>query len=61
VGRGTGIDDAAIARKRAAVDAALALHGAHCHDPFEALRRLGGREIAAMAGAMLAARCGAFR
>jgi nicotinate-nucleotide--dimethylbenzimidazole phosphoribosyltransferase len=50
VGRGTGIDDAAIARKYAAVDGALALHGAACTDPFEALRRLGGREIAAMAG-----------
>jgi nicotinate-nucleotide--dimethylbenzimidazole phosphoribosyltransferase len=56
VGRGTGIDDAAIARKYAAVDGALALHGAACTDPFEALRRLGGREIAAMAGAIVAAR-----
>lgn len=55
-GRGTGIDGTALARKVAAVDAALALHGAHCDDPFEALRRLGGREIAAMAGAILAAR-----
>jgi nicotinate-nucleotide--dimethylbenzimidazole phosphoribosyltransferase len=55
-GRGTGIDDAGLTRKLEAVDAALALHRHHCGDPFETLRRLGGREIAAMAGAILAAR-----
>ena len=56
VGRGTGIDDAGYARKCAAVEAALALHKAHLNDPLEVLRRLGGREIAAMMGAILAAR-----
>jgi len=55
-GRGTGIAEPALTRKIAVVDAALALHGPHCQDSFEALRRLGGREIAAMAGAVLAAR-----
>ena len=55
-GRGTGLDDAGFARKVSAVSAALALHGPHCTSPFETLRRLGGREIAAMAGAILAAR-----
>ena len=55
-GRGTGIDSAAFARKIVAVEQALALHGAACTDPFETLQRLGGREIAAMAGAILAAR-----
>jgi nicotinate-nucleotide--dimethylbenzimidazole phosphoribosyltransferase len=55
-GRGTGIDAPAFARKVLVVDQALALHRGHCRDPFEALRRLGGREIAAMAGAILAAR-----
>ena len=40
----------------AIVQQALALHGAHLADPLEVLRRLGGREIAAMAGAILAAR-----
>ncbi len=55
-GRGTGLDDAGLARKVAVVASALELHRAHCVDPFETLRRLGGREIAAMAGAMLAAR-----
>lgn len=55
-GRGSGVDDGGIARKVAAVEAALALHGKACTTPFETLRRMGGREIAAMAGAILAAR-----
>ena len=54
VGRGTGVDDAGLARKAAAVAAGLALHPNR--DPLEVLRCLGGREIAAMAGAMLSAR-----
>lgn len=54
VGRGTGVDDAGLARKAAAVAAGVALHSSR--DPLEVLRCLGGREIAAMAGAMLAAR-----
>ncbi len=53
-GRGTGVDDAGLARKIAAVDAGLALHDVA--DPLSALRCLGGREIAAMVGAMAAAR-----
>jgi nicotinate-nucleotide--dimethylbenzimidazole phosphoribosyltransferase len=56
VGRGTGVDDAGLARKTDAVERALATHAAHLDDPLEVLRRLGGREIAAMAGAILAAR-----
>ncbi|RYH06487.1 nicotinate-nucleotide--dimethylbenzimidazole phosphoribosyltransferase [Tropicimonas sp. IMCC6043] len=56
VGRGTGVDDAGLARKRAVVDAGLACHAEALGDPLEVLRRLGGREIAAMAGAILAAR-----
>ncbi len=56
VGRGSGVDEAGVSRKAQAVAAALALHGAAATDPLEALRRLGGREIAAMAGAILAAR-----
>lgn len=55
-GKGTGVDDAGVMRKIAAVDAALALHRGECDTPFEALRRMGGRELAAMAGAILAAR-----
>jgi nicotinate-nucleotide--dimethylbenzimidazole phosphoribosyltransferase len=56
VGRGTGVDDAGLARRAAAVRAAIACHRDHLSDPLEVLRRLGGREIAAMAGAILAAR-----
>ncbi|GJD98234.1 nicotinate-nucleotide--dimethylbenzimidazole phosphoribosyltransferase [Methylobacterium isbiliense] len=56
VGRGTGIDEAGLARKVAVVEAALAHHAGHLDDPLEVLRRLGGREVAAMAGAILAAR-----
>lgn len=55
-GNGSGIDGAGLSRKIAAVDQALVRHRVHCDDPFETLRRLGGREIAAMAGAILAAR-----
>jgi len=56
VGRGTGVDDAGLARKRAAVDAALSRHGAVLKDPLQVGAALGGRELAAIAGAMLAAR-----
>ena len=53
-GPGTGVHGAAFARKIAAVDAGLALHSGR--NPFATLRRLGGRELAAIAGAVLAAR-----
>lgn len=56
VGPGTGSEGEVLARKIAAVEKAVALHKAHLSDPLEVLRRLGGREIAAMAGAILAAR-----
>jgi nicotinate-nucleotide--dimethylbenzimidazole phosphoribosyltransferase len=55
-GRGTGVDDAGLARKEAAVAAGLQRHREALGDPLEVLRCLGGREIAAMAGAILAAR-----
>lgn len=53
-GRGTGIDDAGLARKTDVVARGLALHATT--DPLEALRCLGGRELVAMAGAIAAAR-----
>jgi nicotinate-nucleotide--dimethylbenzimidazole phosphoribosyltransferase len=56
VGRGAGVDDAGLKRKAEAVRAAAARHREHLGDPLEVLRRLGGREIAAIAGAILAAR-----
>lgn len=56
VGRGTGVDDAGLARKVEAVEAALQVHRGHLGDPLEVLRRLGGRDVAAIAGAILGAR-----
>lgn len=56
VGRGTGVDDAGLQRKAEAVDRALALHRSQTDNPLELLARLGGREIAAMVGAIIAAR-----
>lgn len=57
VGPGTGVTGGAMAAKIAVVDAALKLHGAAMQgDPLEALRRVGGRELAALFGAVLAAR-----
>jgi nicotinate-nucleotide--dimethylbenzimidazole phosphoribosyltransferase len=55
VGRGTGVDDEGLRRKAEAVAAAVARIDGE-RDPLEMLRRLGGREIAAMVGAILAAR-----
>ncbi len=56
VGRGTGVDDAGLKRKADAVDRALAFHRDGLTDPLAILARLGGREIAAMLGALVAAR-----
>jgi nicotinate-nucleotide--dimethylbenzimidazole phosphoribosyltransferase len=56
VGPGTGVDTEGLKRKADAVRRAVALHRAHLDDPLEVLRRIGGRELAAMAGAVLAAR-----
>lgn len=56
-GRGTGVDDAGLALKTQVVADGLALHLPQADgQPLELLRRLGGREIAAMAGAIAAAR-----
>jgi nicotinate-nucleotide--dimethylbenzimidazole phosphoribosyltransferase len=50
-GRGTGVDDAGLARKTAVVEQALARHaGAVAAGPLETLAALGGYEIAALAG-----------
>jgi nicotinate-nucleotide--dimethylbenzimidazole phosphoribosyltransferase len=55
-GRGTGIDDATLLRKIEVVSRGVARHRAAMSDPFEVLRCVGGLEIAAIAGAILAAR-----
>ncbi len=56
VGRGAGADDAQWARKKQAVRQGLERHQQVLHDPLAVLAALGGREIAAIAGAILAAR-----
>ncbi len=56
VGPGTGVDSEGVKRKADAIRCAVELHKAHLSDPLEVLRRLGGRELAAMTGAILSAR-----
>src|SRR6266568_3508604 len=55
-GRGTGLDDRGLARKRDVIDTALARHAAVAGDPLAVAAALGGRELAAILGATLAAR-----
>jgi nicotinate-nucleotide--dimethylbenzimidazole phosphoribosyltransferase len=56
VGPGTGLDAAGMRRKAGIVDRAVAVHGAAAADPVDLLRRLGGRELVAIAGAVIGAR-----
>jgi nicotinate-nucleotide--dimethylbenzimidazole phosphoribosyltransferase len=55
-GRGTGVDDDGLARKRSAIDRALARHAGCLADPLACAAAFGGRELAAILGATLAAR-----
>ncbi len=55
-GPGTGLDPEGVDRKAAVIDRALAWHGERLADPLVALACVGGRELAAMAGAILACR-----
>jgi nicotinate-nucleotide--dimethylbenzimidazole phosphoribosyltransferase len=55
-GRGTGLDDAGLGHKAQVVSRAVAVNAGAGLDGLEVLRRLGGHEIAAMAGAILRAR-----
>src|SRR5438477_9093881 len=57
-GPGTGVAGAALEAKRRAVHEAVAHHRQSARDPFDMLRRLGGLELAAIAGAVIAARMG---
>jgi nicotinate-nucleotide--dimethylbenzimidazole phosphoribosyltransferase len=57
-GPGTGVAGAALEAKRLVVAAAVARHLPAAQDPFDLLRRLGGLEFAAIAGAVMAARLG---
>jgi nicotinate-nucleotide--dimethylbenzimidazole phosphoribosyltransferase len=55
-GRGTGVDDAGLARKGTVIDRALARHAAALADPLACAATFGGRELAAILGATVAAR-----
>lgn len=55
-GRGTGVDDEGLARKRAAIATALDFHRDRLADPLRVAAGMGGRELAAIAGAVLTAR-----
>jgi nicotinate-nucleotide--dimethylbenzimidazole phosphoribosyltransferase len=55
-GRGTGIDDEGLERKCRVIDAGLHRHAAWLRDPLLIAMALGGRELAAILGATLAAR-----
>jgi nicotinate-nucleotide--dimethylbenzimidazole phosphoribosyltransferase len=56
VGPGTGVQGDGLQRKLAAVAEGVVRHRAESTEPFDLLRRLGGREIAAIVGAIMAAR-----
>jgi nicotinate-nucleotide--dimethylbenzimidazole phosphoribosyltransferase len=54
-GPGTGLDEAGVARKAAVIRRALDRHGPSIDGPLEALRRLGGGDLAVLAGLTLGA------
>ena len=49
-GRGAGLSDAGLARKRAAIARALRVNAPAAHDPVDVLAKLGGFDIAGLAG-----------
>lgn len=58
-GRGTGLDDERYEHKVAVIEAALNLHRPNPNDPIEVLTKVGGLEIAALVGTVIA--CAAER
>jgi nicotinate-nucleotide--dimethylbenzimidazole phosphoribosyltransferase len=54
-GRGTGIDDSRLKRKISAIDKALAINQPDMANPLDVLAKLGGFEIAGLAGVILGA------
>lgn len=55
VGRGTGIDDVALAHKTEVIDIALRRAGTRAGDPVETVTALGSADLAATTGYLLAA------
>jgi nicotinate-nucleotide--dimethylbenzimidazole phosphoribosyltransferase len=58
VGRGTGIDDQGLERKIRVIEQALAVNQPNRKDPMDVLHKVGGLEIAGLAGVMIAAASG---
>jgi nicotinate-nucleotide--dimethylbenzimidazole phosphoribosyltransferase len=54
-GRGTGIDDATFKRKVQAIEKALSINNPQPQDPIDVLAKVGGFEIAGLAGCVLQA------
>lgn len=58
-GRGAGLSSAGLARKVAAIETALQLHGLDASDPLDVLHKVGGLDMAGLAGLYIgAAACG---
>jgi nicotinate-nucleotide--dimethylbenzimidazole phosphoribosyltransferase len=55
VGRGTGVDDAGLARKVGAIERGMAATRPDIYDPMDVLAKVGGLEIAGLAGVILGA------
>ncbi len=55
VGRGTGINDAGLARKIQVIEKALSVNQPNPNDALDVLHKVGGLEIAGLAGVMIAA------
>jgi nicotinate-nucleotide--dimethylbenzimidazole phosphoribosyltransferase len=55
VGRGTGIDDQGLERKIRVIEQALAVNQPDANDAMDVLHKVGGLEIAGLAGVMIAA------
>lgn len=55
VGRGTGVDDEGLARKRHVIESALAVHRPNRTDPLGVLAAIGGCEVAMLTGFLLGA------
>jgi nicotinate-nucleotide--dimethylbenzimidazole phosphoribosyltransferase len=55
VGRGTGIDDATLGRKIAAIEKGLDINRPDSRDPLDVLAKVGGVEIGAITGVILGA------
>lgn len=54
-GRGAGLDDEGLAKKKRVIDSAIALHKPDRNDPVDVLSKVGGFDLAAMTGVYIGA------